>query len=81
MESYTCRGTTFPQEVLMPFDSRRGTSRVKGRPIGQTDSPSCAECSSEAIQMVEIDVFGTTLEKDLCARHLSELLKSARRIP
>jgi hypothetical protein len=30
--------------------------------------------------MVVIDVSGTTLEKDLCARHLSELLKSARRI-
>jgi hypothetical protein len=81
MERYACRGTTCPKEVVMPFDSRRGPSRARRRSVGQTDRPSCAECSSEATQRVEIDVLGATLEKDLCGRHLNELLKSARRIP
>ena len=71
----------FRRRWLMPFDSRRGPSEARRRSIGQTDRVSCAECSSEAIQRVEIDVLGATLEKDLCGRHLNELLKSARRIP
>jgi hypothetical protein len=75
------QGATVPQEVA---DAVRFETRALGSEtgsIGQTDRASCAECSSEAIQRVEIDILGATLEKDLCARHLSELLKSARRIP
>lgn len=45
------------------------------------ERPSCAECSSEDTQTVEIGVFGVILLKDLCTGHLGELLQSARRIP